>query len=96
MQKVDYRYSDSDFVAYLMSLGYKHTNIEIVKDRFGKIKAFVHFYEVKDELLKHFSDFRNNSVKVDILKFSTNRKIINKLIKSEILKYQANEIQKKA
>lgn len=84
MQKVDFRYSDSDFVAYLMSIGYQHSSIEITEDRFGKPKAFVHFYEDKNELLKHFNEFKNGIAQIDVLKFSTNRRLINKLIKCEI------------
>lgn len=92
MQKVDFRYSDTDFVSYLLSVGYKHTSIEITKDHKDRPKAFVHFYEDKTELLNRLVEYKESSVKIDPLSFSANRRSINKLIKAEILKYKSSNI----
>lgn len=88
MQLVDFRYSDTDFVSYLMTLGYIHHSIEITVDRFSKYRAFVHFYENREDLLRHFNNYKNKNVNIDIQNFSNMRKKITKLIKSEISNFQ--------
>jgi glutaredoxin-related protein len=88
MQKVNFRYSDTNFVAYLMSLGYEFNQIEVTQNREKKLKAFVHFYEDKQLLIDLHSQFRGNQAVVDPLLFSTNLKKISKLIKAELLKFQ--------
>jgi hypothetical protein len=92
MQKVNFRYSDSDFIAYLLSLGYTFHEIEVTKDRNNKYKAFAHFCEDKETLLSLFETFKNGEASIDPLQFSINRKKINKIIKSEILKFQVENL----
>lgn len=92
MQKVNFRYSDTDFIAYLLTLGYKHNQIEVQRDRYNKIKAFVYFEENKEQLLKLSNQYQNGSLNVNVLEFTKNRRRITKLIKSAIFKYQAQEI----
>jgi hypothetical protein len=92
MQKVNYRYSDSDFIAYLLSLGYEYQEIEITRDKGGRFKAFAYFHEDKEALLSQFETFRNGEAIIDPLQYSINRKKINKIIKSEILKFQVEQL----
>lgn len=93
MQKVDFRYSDTDFVAYLLTLGYDYTYFETVRDKHNKLKCYVHFSEDKDELISHFDKYMNGEVVANVLEMKKNRKIISKLIKSELLRHQAEEIK---
>ncbi len=84
MQKVDYRYSDSDFVSYLLTLGYKYTWIEVTNKPTGELRAFVHFNENKDELLENYKSYKDGNVRIDILEFSKFRRVLNKAIKLEL------------
>jgi glutaredoxin-related protein len=89
---VNFRYSDTDFIAYLMTLNYQYKDIEIIRDRNKQLKAYVHFEGNKDELIKIQNEYKNGLANANILYFSNNRKKITKILKSEILKYQANNI----
>jgi hypothetical protein len=92
-EKVDFRYSDVDFVSYLLTLGYEYTDIEIIRDnRTNKLKGFVHFNENKLDLINIFEQYQNENVSANVIKLKNNRKKITKLIKAEILKYQASKM----
>lgn len=92
--KVNFRYSDVDFVSYLMTIGYTYDSIEIVKDkRNNQLKGYVHFIGDKEDLLYHFNQYNNGLANANVLGLRQNRKKITKLIKSEILIYQANNIK---
>lgn len=90
--QVNFRYSDTDFIAYLLTLGYVYSEIEVVRDKNKQLKAFVHFQGEKEELIKIQNDYKNGLLIGNIVNFSNNRKKITKIIKSEILKYQANNL----
>lgn len=91
-EKVTFRYSDVDFVSYLMANGFAYDEIEIVRDRSHTLKGFVHFTGDKQTLLKHFNDYQQGVAVANVQDLKSNRKKISKLIKSEILKYQANNL----
>ena len=42
--QVNFRYSDTNFISYLITLGYKYNNIEITKDKDYGIKVFLLFF----------------------------------------------------
>jgi len=90
--QVNFRYSDTDFIAYLITLGYQYNKIEIIRDRNKQLKAFVYFIGEKDDLLQIQEEFKNGLVSVNILEFIRNRKIMVKLIKTAILQYQAKNM----
>ena len=92
MQMVNFRYSDTDFISYLVTIGYEYNKIEITRDRSGKLRAFVYFEGDKTKLIEMYNEFKNKRTKIDPYQYSLNRKSISKLIKSEILKYQAERI----
>lgn len=92
-EKVDFRYSDVDYAAYLLTIGYEYTYIEVVRDnRTRKLKGFIHFYEDKEELLSLYNEYRNEQVVANVVKLKNNRKKLTKLINSEILRHQANSL----
>ncbi|WEG18465.1 hypothetical protein PQ478_08275 [Alkalihalophilus pseudofirmus] len=92
MEKVNFRYSDSYFIGFLMTIGYEHNHIEVNKDRNGNIKTFVHIEGIKDDLIDLFNDFQNGNASVNPKSYATNIKKIKKLIAAEQLKYQANQL----
>lgn len=89
---VEFRYSDTDFCAYLMALGYEDVKIEVTRDKFNKLKAYVYFGGEKDELISLHKKYKNKQAFCNVLEFSINRRKITKLIKAEILNYQANNL----
>ena len=90
--QVNFRYSDTDFIAYMITIGYEYNNIEVVKDRYNKLKVFVYFLGDKNELINLQNEFKNGKAIINPLYFSINRKKINKLIKGEIIRYQDRKI----
>jgi len=92
--QVNFRYSDTNFISYLITLGYKYNNIEITKDKHDKIKVFVHFMGEKDELINLYNNFINDNANINVLSFSKNRKQISKTIREEISKYEATQHEK--
>ena len=89
--QVNFRYSDTNFISYLITLGYKYNNIEITKDKGNKIKVFVHFIGEKEELIKLHNNFINDNANINVLSFSKNRKQISKTIREEIEKYESTQ-----
>ena len=90
--QVNFRYSDTDFIAYMITLGYEYNNIEVTTDKRNKLKAFVYFLGDKNKLINLQEQFKNGKAMVNALDYSLNRKKINKLIKSELLRYQAKRL----
>lgn len=90
--KVDFRYNDMDFIAYLLTVGYEYTSIEVALDnRTNKLKGFMHFEGDKNELLDLYNQYKNEELLANVVQMKNNRKKANMLIKSEIIKYQANK-----
>lgn len=91
-EKVIYRYSDNDFVAYLIMNDYKMKSIDITKDKrhFNRIKAYVNIEGNKNDLIKLHNDYKNNLLTVNLIEFSKSFKYVNKIIKQEIKKYKSN------
>jgi len=94
MQQVNFRYSDTNFISYLITLGYKYNNIEIKKDKDYGIKVFVHFKGEKEELINLYNNFINDNANINVLSFSKNRKQISKTIRAEIAKYETTQPEK--
>ena len=90
---VNFRYSDTDFIAYLMTLGFTYNKIEVERTREKKLKAYVYFAGEKNDLIQIQENYKNGLAQCNILDFSINRKIIVKLIKSELLQYQVKNIE---
>jgi len=80
---VNFRYSDLDFVAYLITLGYKPMKFETKKDN-NFIKTFVYFEGEKEELIKLNNRFREEKVLVNLKELVDVRKKLLKEIKYNI------------
>jgi len=92
--QVNFRYSDTNFISYLITLGYKYNKIEITKDKNNKLKVFIHFKGEKEELINLHNNFINDNANINVLSFSKNRKQISKTIREEIVKYEATQPEK--
>jgi hypothetical protein len=91
--QVDFRYSDTNFISYLITLGYKYNNIEISKDKDYGVKVFIHFMGEKDELINLYNEFINDKANINVLSFSKNRKQISRIIRAEIAKYEKSQVK---
>ena len=87
MEKVLFRYSDSNFCAYLHYLGYEIIGFDIVEKRGNKAKVFLHFEGVKEELISLFKDFQNNNIQVNPKKFGQSKNIVLKIVKENLSNY---------
>ncbi len=94
MKQKYFRVSDSDFSAYLFSIGYKPNYIEIKENNksTNKYKAFVHFDGDKDKLTTLQEKYINGDIQINLKDFSTARQEINKLINSAIRIYKNTNI----
>lgn len=93
MEQTIFRYSDRDFAAYLMTIGFDFKEIEVTRDRkTGKPKVFIHFEGLRDELIKLYDDYQEKEIRINLHRLSNNKIKLNKFIQSEILKYQALKI----
>ena len=87
MEKVLFRYSDSNFCAYLHYLGYEIIGFDIVEKRGNKAKVFLHFEGIKEELISLFKDFQNNDIQVNPKKFGQSKNIVLKIVKGHLCDY---------
>jgi len=87
MEKVLFRYSDSNFCAYLHYLGYEINGFDIVEKRGNKAKVFLHFEGIKEELISLFKDFQNNNIQVNPKKFGQSKNIVLKIVKENLSNY---------
>lgn len=90
--QVNFRYSDTDFIAYLISIGHEYNNIEITRDKNKQLKAFVYFQGNKEDLIRLQNNYKNGLVEANILEFANNRKKMVKIIKTELLNHQINNL----
>ena len=63
MEKVNYKYSQSEMVAYLLLNGYTYNNIEVKENKRykGNYKVFFYIEGYKEELIKLEKDFKSNT-----------------------------------
>jgi hypothetical protein len=63
MEKVNYKYSQSEMVAYLLLKGYTYNKIEVKENKRykGNYKVFFYIEGFKDELIKLEQDFKSNT-----------------------------------
>jgi hypothetical protein len=88
-EKVDFRFSDSDFVTYLIINGYEPTSIEIINDkRHNRLKAFTHFIGEKETFIKFQNEYENDNLLVNPKEFSKARKQLNLKIKEHLNQYR--------
>lgn len=92
-QIVDFRYSDTDYVAFLATLGIEHDYIEVIDGTNGKPKAYLHIKGEKKKLLQLFDDYKQGNTLVKPLEYSLHRARLNRLVKAEVLKYQASKLK---
>jgi len=87
MEKVLFRYSDSNFCAYLHYLGYEITGFDIVEKRGNKAKVFLHFEGIKEELIDLFKQFHANDIQVNPNTYGKSKNIVLKIVREHLYKY---------
>lgn len=87
MNKVEFRYSDSNFCAYLVYLGYEITGFDIVEKRGNKAKVFLHFEGIKEELIDLFKKYHTKEIQVDPIKFGQSKDIVLKIVREHLYNY---------
>jgi hypothetical protein len=87
MNNVEFRYSDSNFSAYLMYLGYSPIGFDIVEKRGNKPKVFIHFEGNKEILIKLQQEYKNNNVKLNLIEYGKCKNNILKLVRQQLHKY---------
>jgi len=91
MEKVTFRYSDSNFCAYLVYLGFEITGFDIVEKRGNKAKVFLHFEGVREELIDLFNKFHTNDIQVNPNTFGKSKNVVLKIVKEHLHKYINNK-----
>ena len=63
MEKVNYKYSQSEMVAYLLLNGYTYNEIEVKENKRykGDYKVFFYIEGFKDDLIRLEQDFKSNT-----------------------------------
>lgn len=63
MEKVNYKYSQSEIVAYLLLNGYTYNEIEVKENKRykGNYKVFFYIEGFKNDLIKLEQDFKSNT-----------------------------------
>lgn len=89
--EVIYRYSDSNFCAYLKYLGYIPVSHDIVEKRGNKPKVFIHFKGNKDELIKILKTYKQNKVEINVVKYGKCKSEILNLVKEYLINYYKNK-----
>jgi hypothetical protein len=63
MEKVNYKYSQSEMVAYLLLKGYTYNKIEVKENKRykGNYKVFFYIEGFKEDFIKLEQEFKNNT-----------------------------------
>lgn len=87
MNKVEFRYSDSNFCAYLVYLGYSPIGFDVVEKRGNKPKVFIHFKGDKDNLIQLQRDYKNNNVQLNLIEYGKCKDSVLKMVKQQLNNY---------
>lgn len=91
MNKVEFRYSDSNFCAYLNYLGYSPIGFDVIEKRGNKPKVFLHFEGDRDELVCLYQKYQINDIKINLLEFGKCKNIILKIVREHLTNYLRNK-----
>lgn len=88
MEKVEFNYSESEMVAYLLTKGYEYNNIFTkVNPRYkGRVKVFFTFEGVKDDFIKLANEFNNEVSEIRLKEYINNLVKVKKIISNEMSK----------
>jgi hypothetical protein len=87
INKVMFKFSDTDLCAYLMTLGYEPIHIEVIKQKRhnNKIKVYIHFEGDKNEFINIQNKYKDNEVfNIKLNDFSIIKQKLKKMIKDQI------------
>lgn len=88
MEKVKFDYSESEMVAYLLTKGYKYSDVFVKENpRYkGKVKVFFTFEGYKEELIDMSNEFNNGISKIRLKEYINNLLSVKRIISEEIKK----------
>jgi len=87
MNKVNFRYSDSNLCAYLYYLGYCPVEFDIVEKRGNKPKVFIHFEGNREVLIQLQNEYKNNNIHLNLIKYGECKNYILKMVKHQLQNY---------
>lgn len=87
---VQHRYSETDFVAYLLALGLKYDKIETCKSAKSGKKTFAYFTGEEEELIHLQHDFNSGCAIIPALEFAKQRRIVAKEMRNSFIEFKPN------
>jgi hypothetical protein len=87
---VQHRYSETDFVAYLLALGFKYDKIETCKSTKSGKKTFAYFTGEEEELIRLQNDFHSGHAIIYALEFAKQRRIVAKKMRESFIQFKSN------
>jgi len=85
--EVLFRYSDSNFCAYLNYLGFEYIGFDIVEKRGNKPKVFLHFEGDKEEFIKIYQNYQSNNISINLIEFGKSKNSILKIVREHLGNY---------
>jgi len=85
--EVLFRYSDSNFCAYLNYLGFEPVGFDIVEKRGNKPKVFLHFKGDKEELISLYKNYQSNNISINLNEFGKCKNNILKIVRDHLGNY---------
>ena len=86
---VQYRFSDPNFVAYLITIGYVYDKIETTFTNKSGARTFVYFTAEAENLLSEQEKYKTELIPVNLETYSKNRKQIAVLMANSKSEYLA-------
>jgi len=87
---VQYRYSETDFVAYLLTLGLEYDKIETCWSTTSGKKTFAYFTFDMDKLIQYQNEFASGLATVNALLYAKNRKSVAKEMRESFNSFVSN------
>jgi len=85
--EVLFRYSDSNFCAYLNYLGFEHVGFDIVEKRGNKPKVFLHFEGNKEDFINIYKNYNSNDISLNLIEFGKSKNSILKIVREHLGNY---------
>lgn len=78
---VQFRYSETDFVAYLVAIGYKIIKIETTFSKTSGKRTFAFIEGEQDKLISLYEEYKNGFLDVNVSDFIKARRYVSKQMK---------------
>jgi hypothetical protein len=85
--EVLFRYSDSNFCAYLNYLGFEVIGFDIVEKRGNKPKVFLHYKGNREEFIEIYQKYKSNNISINLIEFGKCKNNILKTVRELLGNY---------